>query len=1269
MNSNLTFIAKIGCPPPPATSTNSFTKQRPSLSSSFTNNFKIDQQKKEIQWQASINKQTQDWHVKFDQIYKYYTDDEQKHKKCIKTMFKQIILPRLIQTPQFTIVIPAGETSQNLDKNNKKLSLVYYTIKDLLEMHQDSQNIGNIDRVPGNQANLELHKNEHQGQEFECQHHFSKQTICDWTESNQNSYSIEILNNMRLIQQQLKNQAKKQKENQNPDVISCLQSQIEDLKRSGDYDQVIIEEDQEAEEGNNNESKFNGELSIVAAANNQGEANIDQSTNMIEDLSLLRKLSLEINRNYEKFAGIRKSLNIFNNGTSTNATPSTKKGLVSTSNLENAIRQSILNNQNGIENVNQSNIAVEIEKQFKALLDQKMAQSTRDKQIIEDALIRQHQSTSKNRAKEFSSPINNNNNIKTLTGRNQEIEKILSGMRVPADIALKSQSNKMETKSDEKEDSFDIGEESVANETDFNQRIRKVQPLAARNVPKGKESQKFMDNLNSTQAAKNNLDKIQAGILPPKNVQKLMKHYNTDAPQGTSFENQRSATRQQHPQLSAKRSESKGNNRGNQSATHNSHTASYNNPQFYSATTLLAQNQKAILKTRPRSKNSNQLVNQSNSQSQSNFKIGSVANLSLTIKPNVSSNFLGSTSKFTTIDLNKISKYGAKAKLNQSHQLQYLNQTAQPISCIQSNNQPNKTNSVNQNFDRTKSSTSKQGRQKLADRNHISTVYEEESGMEPEYGSRSPSIKDERGSILPLEKPKGLQIGSQDHHQPYFKIQSNESSNRNSLVSRIANLSTANFIKTNDILVDDDNGQNFIAQNQNQMVPQPRESINKKNKLVLKQVREGSQNRPNSTQQNYSSLDSSNLYNMISSQHHPQKQNMRTLDANEKAMIAKFYHNQPPKQNFDDHLQSFENKNSLNIDSRILQSSQSKRLTDLKEARIKNRSESRQKINNSHHNNTSNHNNHHSNRVLSGNLSQNLYSSLNKSGQYTSGGHHIINPQNTINNSSNLDETIQVVKDILQIKRNQSQTNVSLLLSNQNGNASQGGLNASMLFDKQNHTPNALNDSITNSSIAIQTQKKPPVRHYKNFISHVNQSVEMNNDLKSSILSQGKENLDEFFIMYETFKQTNGTQLQYITSNGNLSGQGNISGQAILSQQCSVNKKKTNMIFSPESKKISLFNPLQVSNGSIGNTSGHNSRLFLNHQSQNLLQNHQNQVPVQNMNQSQHTFQQNQNNSQQNQQQYRTRSTSEYVNIGMNNNQQRPVLINRSNFQQLQREL
>lgn len=60
-------------------------------------------------------------------------------------MFKQIILPRLIQHPQFNILIPISEGPQILDKDNQKLSIVYYTIKDLIEMNLDSQNIGNTD--------------------------------------------------------------------------------------------------------------------------------------------------------------------------------------------------------------------------------------------------------------------------------------------------------------------------------------------------------------------------------------------------------------------------------------------------------------------------------------------------------------------------------------------------------------------------------------------------------------------------------------------------------------------------------------------------------------------------------------------------------------------------------------------------------------------------------------------------------------------------------------------------------------------------------------------------------------------------------------------------------------------------------------------------------------------------------------------------------------------------------------------------------------------
>ena len=54
------------------------------------------------------------------------------------------------------------------------------------------------------------------------------------------------------------------------------------------------------------ESRFEAhELSMVvaAAANNQGDSNLENesSTQVIEDLSLIRKLSIELNKNYEKF--------------------------------------------------------------------------------------------------------------------------------------------------------------------------------------------------------------------------------------------------------------------------------------------------------------------------------------------------------------------------------------------------------------------------------------------------------------------------------------------------------------------------------------------------------------------------------------------------------------------------------------------------------------------------------------------------------------------------------------------------------------------------------------------------------------------------------------------------------------------------------------------------------------------------------------------------------------------------------------------------------
>ena len=42
---------------------------------------------------------------------------------------------------------------------------------------------------------------------------------------------------------------------------------------------------------------------VASAANNQGDSNLENesSTQVIEDLSLIRKLSIELNKNYEKF--------------------------------------------------------------------------------------------------------------------------------------------------------------------------------------------------------------------------------------------------------------------------------------------------------------------------------------------------------------------------------------------------------------------------------------------------------------------------------------------------------------------------------------------------------------------------------------------------------------------------------------------------------------------------------------------------------------------------------------------------------------------------------------------------------------------------------------------------------------------------------------------------------------------------------------------------------------------------------------------------------
>ena len=138
----------------------------------------------------------------------------------------------------------------------------------------------------------------------------------------------------------------------------CKPNKRKNKLKSVDFDQVIIEEDNE---DGHQESKFDGELSIVAAAaNNQGEIPTDgETTQVIEDLSLLRKLSIELNKNYEKFNEFRRSLNIYNNN---NKSVSQSKENIAT------------------------NVAQEVEKQFKSLLQERLIQSQREKHLIEEAL-------------------------------------------------------------------------------------------------------------------------------------------------------------------------------------------------------------------------------------------------------------------------------------------------------------------------------------------------------------------------------------------------------------------------------------------------------------------------------------------------------------------------------------------------------------------------------------------------------------------------------------------------------------------------------------------------------------------------------------------------------------------------------------------------------------------------------------------------------------------------------------------------------------------
>ena len=116
------------------------------------------------------------------------------------------------------------------------------------------------------------------------------------------------------------------------------------------------------------------------------------------------------------------------------------------------------------------------------------------------------------------------------------------------------------------------------------------------------------------------------------------------------------------------------------------------------------------------------------------------------------------------------------------------------------------------------------------------------------------------------------------------------------------------------------------------------------------------------------------------------------------------------------------------------------------------------------------------------------YNSLNRSGVFNSNGQG----GGVCSNVSSLDETLQVVKDMLSIKRNQSQSNIQIVQNN-NNNHSQIGLNSSVLFDRNNHSTNVLNESrghlnfssCGNQSSGFTIQKKPPIR-YPQTITHQN---------------------------------------------------------------------------------------------------------------------------------------------------------------------------------------
>eukprot|EP00347_Sterkiella_histriomuscorum_P016295 403353733 len=1420
---------------------------------------------------------------------------EEKEKKSIKQLFKQIILPKLIQSAEIQIVFPVFEQNEIIEKQCLKHSLVYYVIRDLIEMNQDIQNVSNFDKTPRNLVSLQ------------CQ---SGLIITVASFLDQEEFFIKT--NLKLQRSEFSD--KTPSSGMGSDMITSLQSQIEDLKSqvnsqntlinklcyqqleqqiqqklrtsnsnlsrqnmynnrsghqrhrskrgSGDYDQVIIEEEEQEEDqqtqdnNNNDESKFNGEISIVAAANNQGDPNQqDQSTNMLEDLSMLRKLSLEINRNYEKFAELRKSLNIFGGGgtksnnttqgqmqlessgfntngynSNSNVTPtpnSNKNGGSSNqpqNTIQNIIRKSlnfnnqpVINNQNLTSNFvelgSQVSIAADIERQFRLLVDQK----NKEKIVIEEALLHQKHKQKQQLQQDSLSPtidiqkllnLNQINDISKnqlstnhllnildsdrsqyTSSNNHVSNKYQRPMSQTGEITLKTNlnTNKMETKQSfeayDDEDSFDVGEESVANETELNfRKSQQSNKLAAHIVPLAQLPQRLIDNLNSTQSVKIPKETKTISInLPPKNANKIMKHYNTDALNDNIVQQSMQDTQrtQRYSQFNKTSLKSQGN------------TSSVS---FHSAQTILAQNQKAAMKAKTKLKGQNGFV--LSSQSSQALKLTSQSNYSMSVKGNQTQNF--SQTKAINIDLSKPGRLNSKSKQN-SLSLSTTNQQQSGYQSIVNSAAQSLKNLTIRNQEKRKCSQSKhQVNEQIipninSKHNKISALKEEDHEsfqLEPEPASRSPSIKDERGSIMPLEKPKGFMMQEKNHHPLYFKVQSNDPSVRTSLV-RKSNFSS-NGRPTCDILIDDDNhesisiDQKIVIQsgsNENlNMIPLPRQSLSKKNKMVLRQSQEGpnlrklnqqsistqnqskqfnqhiylKQKRPststshNNNNNQFNSLDhsqanqSSNGYVIQlqnqSTQNPSSREHLKSMDIQERAMIAKFYNNQPHKQedkaqlnankvgHFSyEELNSFDMRNQQQINAEIMNNlrndSSNRRLTDLKEARIKNRSESRQNQNNQSRDmlnhvqqqieqisnlNCSKQFVSNSNQNL--NNSQQIYNSLNRSGNYSSSLRNVNSNHNTNNNQSNLDETIQVVRDILQVKRNLSQSNLTQVnIQNQNHSS---GLNASILFERQN-IQNSLNDSINlthSSNLNLRTQKKPPIRQNK----HLNNQTPMgmNTDLKSSLISLGKENLDGFFVLYENFKQnggqqTAGTQFQssnnsfinnhnsinhptfintqqkhhHSNSNFNTSQQQNANNHSQLNLSYQNNPRRHKGVLSPESQqRIQLFNPNKPQNLS---SSHQNSRQFLNPQStsnlfhmnnnnQSLVQNHsqyQIQLQPQSVQQQQQRIQQQQNQNSMNMVGMRGRSTSEYSNLGMLNGLTRPLISKNNQNIQHQREL